>query len=87
MQVTESAPSKRGEPVAVYLRSGHIVKVGRFASRSAGVDDLVRTRGILLRSLLGPMCAFIPSALYISRMPAQVTSRLPTMLMLSPGGE
>lgn len=29
VQVTESAPSKRGEPVAVYLRSGHIVKVGR----------------------------------------------------------
>jgi hypothetical protein len=29
VQVTEAAPSKRGEPVAVYLRSGHIVKVGR----------------------------------------------------------
>ena len=29
VQVTESATSKRGEPVAVYLRSGHIVKVGR----------------------------------------------------------
>ena len=29
VQVTESSPSKRGEPVAVYLRSGHIVKVGR----------------------------------------------------------
>jgi hypothetical protein len=29
VQVTESAPSKRGEPVAVYLRSGHIVKIGR----------------------------------------------------------
>ncbi len=29
VQVTESASSKRGEPVAVYLRSGHIVKVGR----------------------------------------------------------
>jgi len=29
VQVTESAPTKRGEPVAVYLRSGHIVKVGR----------------------------------------------------------
>ncbi len=29
VQVTASAPSKRGEPVAVYLRSGHIVKVGR----------------------------------------------------------
>ena len=28
-QVTEVAPSKRGEPVVVYLRSGHIVKVGR----------------------------------------------------------
>ena len=27
--VTEPASSKRGEPVAVYLRSGHIVKVGR----------------------------------------------------------
>ena len=23
------APAKRGEPVAVYLRSGHVVKVGR----------------------------------------------------------
>ncbi len=29
VQATESAPAKRGEPVAVYLRSGHIVKVGR----------------------------------------------------------
>ena len=29
VKVTESAPSKRGEPVAVYLRSGHIVKVAR----------------------------------------------------------
>lgn len=29
VQVTESASPKRGEPVAVYLRSGHIVKVGR----------------------------------------------------------
>ena len=29
VQVTEPAPPKRGEPVAVYLRSGHIVKVGR----------------------------------------------------------
>jgi hypothetical protein len=29
VQITESAPAKRGEPVAVYLRSGHIVKVGR----------------------------------------------------------
>lgn len=29
VRVTESAPAKRGEPVAVYLRSGHIVKVGR----------------------------------------------------------
>jgi hypothetical protein len=29
VQVTESSPAKRGEPVAVYLRSGHIVKVGR----------------------------------------------------------
>ncbi len=29
VQVTESAPTKRGEPVAVYLRSGHILKVGR----------------------------------------------------------
>ena len=28
VQVTEP-PAKRGEPVAVYLRSGHIVKVGR----------------------------------------------------------
>ena len=29
VQVTEPAPPKRGEPIAVYLRSGHIVKVGR----------------------------------------------------------
>jgi hypothetical protein len=29
VQVTEPAGSKRGEPVAVYLRSGHIVKIGR----------------------------------------------------------
>jgi hypothetical protein len=29
VHVTESAPATRGEPVAVYLRSGHIVKVGR----------------------------------------------------------
>lgn len=29
MQPAEAAPTKRGEPVAVYLRSGHIVKVGR----------------------------------------------------------
>ena len=29
VQVTEPPPPKRGEPVAVYLRSGHIVKVGR----------------------------------------------------------
>ena len=29
VQVKDSAPPKRGEPVAVYLRSGHIVKVGR----------------------------------------------------------
>jgi hypothetical protein len=29
VQVTESAQPKRGEPVAVYLRSGHIVKIGR----------------------------------------------------------
>jgi hypothetical protein len=29
VHVTEPASPKRGEPVAVYLRSGHIVKVGR----------------------------------------------------------
>lgn len=29
VQVTEPPAPKRGEPVAVYLRSGHIVKVGR----------------------------------------------------------
>lgn len=29
VQVAEPAQVKRGEPVAVYLRSGHIVKVGR----------------------------------------------------------
>jgi hypothetical protein len=31
----------------------------RFASRASAVDGLVGTRGILLRSLLGPMCAFL----------------------------
>lgn len=29
VRVTEAAQTKRGEPVAVYLRSRHIVKVGR----------------------------------------------------------
>lgn len=29
VQVTEAAQPKRGEPVAVYLRTGHVVKVGR----------------------------------------------------------
>ena len=29
VHVTEPSAPKRGEPVAVYLRSGHIVKVGR----------------------------------------------------------
>jgi hypothetical protein len=29
VEVTQSTPAKRGEPVAVYLRSGHVVKVGR----------------------------------------------------------
>ena len=29
VKVAEPSPPKRGEPVAVYLRSGHIVKVGR----------------------------------------------------------
>jgi hypothetical protein len=29
VQVTEASQPKRGEPVAVYLRSGHIIKVGR----------------------------------------------------------
>jgi hypothetical protein len=29
VQVTQAVQPKRGEPVAVYLRSGHIVKVGR----------------------------------------------------------
>ena len=29
VQITEASQPKRGEPVAVYLRSGHIVKVGR----------------------------------------------------------
>ena len=29
VQVTQPASPKRGDPVAVYLRSGHIVKVGR----------------------------------------------------------
>jgi hypothetical protein len=29
VQVTQAAQPKRGEPVAVYLRTGHVVKVGR----------------------------------------------------------
>ena len=29
VKVNTPAPAKRGEPVAVYLRTGHIVKVGR----------------------------------------------------------
>jgi len=29
VQVTQPAQPKRGEPVAVYLRTGHVVKVGR----------------------------------------------------------
>jgi hypothetical protein len=29
VQVTQAWPAKRGEPVAVYLRTGHVVKVGR----------------------------------------------------------
>jgi hypothetical protein len=40
VQVTEPAPSKRGEPVAVYLRSGHIIKVGR------GFDEEAFARAI-----------------------------------------
>lgn len=42
VQVTESSSSKRGEPVAVYLRSGHIVKVGR------GFDEEAFARVIAL---------------------------------------
>jgi hypothetical protein len=42
VQVTESAPTKRGEPVAVYLRTGHIVKVGR------GFDEEAFTRVVAL---------------------------------------
>ena len=42
VQVTESAPSKRGEPVAVYLRTGHIVKVGR------GFDEEAFSRVVAL---------------------------------------
>ena len=38
VQVTQAAQPKRGEPVAVYLRSGHIVKVGR------GFDEEVFAR-------------------------------------------
>lgn len=40
VQVAESAPAKRGEPVAVYLRSGHIIKVGR------GFDEEAFARAI-----------------------------------------
>src|SRR4051794_38013180 len=29
VQVTHAKQQKRGEPIAIYLRSGHIVKVGR----------------------------------------------------------
>ena len=42
VQVTESATPKRGEPVAIYLRSGHIVKVGR------GFDEEALARVVAL---------------------------------------
>ena len=44
VHVTGVGPPKRGQPVAVYLRSGHIVKVGRefdeeaFARAVAGLE-------------------------------------------------
>src|SRR5690242_14696132 len=43
VQVTETAPAKRGEPVAVYLRSGHIVKVGRGFDEEAFARVVART--------------------------------------------
>lgn len=45
VQVTEPAPSKRGEPVAVYLRSGHIVKVGRGFDEEAFVRVVALLEG------------------------------------------
>ncbi len=45
VQVTEPAPWKRGEPVAVYLRSGHIVKVGRGFDEEAFVRVVALLEG------------------------------------------
>ncbi|MFO0726449.1 MAG: hypothetical protein U1E65_21865 [Myxococcota bacterium] len=38
----ELSPAKRGEPVAVYLRSGHVIKVGR------GFDEDAFKRAVAL---------------------------------------
>jgi len=46
--------------VSVCARSAACAR--RFASRVSGVDGVPGTRGILLRSLLGPMCAFLSFA-------------------------
>ena len=46
VQVVEPAPAKRGEPVAVYLRSGHIVKVGRGFDEEAFARVVALLEGI-----------------------------------------
>ena len=46
VQVTEPASPRRGEPVAVYLRSGHIVKVGRGFDEEAFARVVALLEGI-----------------------------------------
>jgi hypothetical protein len=46
VQVTEPASPRRGEPVAVYLRTGHIVKVGRGFDEEAFARVVALLEGI-----------------------------------------
>jgi hypothetical protein len=46
VKVTASTPAKRGEPVAVYLRSGHIVKVGRGFDEEAFARVVAMLEGV-----------------------------------------
>lgn len=46
VQVTEAAQPKRGEPVAVYLRTGHVVKVGRGFDEEAFARVVALLEGI-----------------------------------------
>jgi hypothetical protein len=56
----ESAPAKRGEPVAVYLRSGHIIKVGR------GFDEEALARVVADKNGYGIYSAGALSTLHMS---------------------